>query len=234
MNTGLGWEANGAYLIYAAGTWLGDIGDRSFVKVNNGWAIAVWAIQAGYNSGPMLVSTDQAAAEITPYPYMYSARLYKRTMYFGAGGNLTGEYTTPLPVINQLDLSDVSDRIADLLEVSGFKLHCTDRTRSFLAGFAVGLAQRTWAYMGEVAMRLIQKLITANGTYNAVADGADGYSSVTVQVTPSFVPADEGKVVQDGALVAQTATTVTATGTYTTTTNNQVVVDIPMANGEEF
>lgn len=81
---------------------------------------------------------------------------------------------------------------------------------------------------------LDDKTITANGTYDPSDDDLDGYSEVTVNVPNSYAAGDEGKVVSSGELVSQTSTTKTANGTYTTTTNNEVVVAIPVANGEEF
>lgn len=81
---------------------------------------------------------------------------------------------------------------------------------------------------------LDDKTITANGTYDPSDDDLDGYSEVTVNVPNSYTAGDEGKVVSSGALVAQTSTTKTANGTYTTTLNNEVVVAIPAANGEDF
>lgn len=79
---------------------------------------------------------------------------------------------------------------------------------------------------------LIEKTITSNGTYNASSDNADGYSSVTVNVANSYTAGDEGKVVSSGALVAQTAraATITENGTYTTTTNNEVTVNVPSSS----
>lgn len=54
----------------------------------------------------------------------------------------------------------------------------------------------------------------------------------------SISPSDEGKVVVSGSLVSQTSTTVTTNGTYNTTTNNEVVVNVPgslpSANGVSF
>lgn len=41
-----------------------------------------------------------------------------------------------------------------------------------------------------------------------------------------YTPADEGKVVDNGALVSQTSTNITANGTYNTTLNNEVVVNV--------
>ena len=106
---------------------------------------------------------------------------------------------------------------------------------------------------------LITKSISANGTYNASSDSADGYSQVTVTVPASAVDSgtknitangnnqdvvgyaavdvavpnsysagDEGKVVDNGALVAQTAhadvTPSTSDQTIDTTTNNSIKV----------
>lgn len=73
---------------------------------------------------------------------------------------------------------------------------------------------------------LVQKSITANGTYNASEDNADGYSQVVANVPNSYAQADEGKVVSNGALVAQTSATKTENGTYDTTLNNQIVVNV--------
>lgn len=77
------------------------------------------------------------------------------------------------------------------------------------------------------------KNISANGTYTAPS-GVDGFSPVVVNVPNTYSASDEGKVVDNGALVAQTSTTKTANGTYDTTTNNSVVVAIPLASGEVF
>jgi hypothetical protein len=49
---------------------------------------------------------------------------------------------------------------------------------------------------------------------------------VVVNVPNSYVISDEGKVVQSGVLVAQTSFSVTINGTYDTTANNSVVVNV--------
>lgn len=51
-----------------------------------------------------------------------------------------------------------------------------------------------------------------------MAGAIDDISGVT--------PEDEGKVVVDGTLVGQTSLTITSSGTYDTTTNDEVVVRI--------
>lgn len=74
---------------------------------------------------------------------------------------------------------------------------------------------------------LIEKSITANGTYTASDDGADGYSSVTANVANSYAASDENKVVSNGALVAQTSDTVTENGTVDTTLISSLLVNVP-------
>ena len=69
---------------------------------------------------------------------------------------------------------------------------------------------------------------TANATYNAPYGKA--YNPVIVDVTNTYTAEDEGKVVSDGALVAQTAhAEVTENGTYDTTLNNSVIVNVSFA-----
>lgn len=69
--------------------------------------------------------------------------------------------------------------------------------------------------------------VTENGTTTAPEGKA--YSPVNVNVPNSYTAADEGKVVDDGALVAQTSRTVTENGTVDTTTNNEVTVNVQPA-----
>lgn len=78
---------------------------------------------------------------------------------------------------------------------------------------------------------LIDKTISANGTYNASDDEADGYKKVVANVPNTYASGDEGKVVSNGALVAQSSTTKTANGTYDTTLNNSVTVNVPSPTG---
>lgn len=81
---------------------------------------------------------------------------------------------------------------------------------------------------------LIEKSISANGVYNASEDSADGYSKVTVDVPNTYTAEDEGKVVDNGALVAQTThAEITENGTYDITTNNSVSVNVS-GGGVEF
>lgn len=72
------------------------------------------------------------------------------------------------------------------------------------------------------------KQITANGTADVTK-----YASAEVNVPNTYAAGDEGKVVNNGALVAQTAhATVTQNGTVDTTLNNSVEVAVPEPTGE--
>ena len=68
--------------------------------------------------------------------------------------------------------------------------------------------------------------VSQNGTTNA-PDGV-AYNKVVANVPNTYASADEGKVVSNGALVAQTAhAEVTENGTIDTTLNNSVTVNVP-------
>ena len=71
------------------------------------------------------------------------------------------------------------------------------------------------------------KSITANGNGQDVV----GYAAVNVNVPNSYAAADEGKVVSNGALVAQTSDTVTANDTYDTTLINSLTVNVSGGGG---
>jgi hypothetical protein len=69
------------------------------------------------------------------------------------------------------------------------------------------------------------KTVTANGTVTAPSGKA--YSPIIVDVPNSYTAGDNGKVVNNGQLVYQTAhTEVTENGTIDTTLNNSVVVNV--------
>lgn len=70
IDTGFGWTADPAYLVYNADTYLGRVGGRQFYKTNSGWAVSVMAINQGGTyggnwTGPMIISTDQSAVAYT-------------------------------------------------------------------------------------------------------------------------------------------------------------------------
>ena len=79
---------------------------------------------------------------------------------------------------------------------------------------------------GGRSAELGTKTITTNGTYDAEDDSIDGYSSVTVNVANSYSAGDEGKVVSNGALVAQGSDTVTQNGTVDTTLISSLLVNV--------
>lgn len=70
------------------------------------------------------------------------------------------------------------------------------------------------------------KSINANGTHDVV-----GYANASVNVPNSYSASDEGKVVSNGALVAQTSDTVTENDTYDTTLINSLTVNVSGGGG---
>lgn len=76
---------------------------------------------------------------------------------------------------------------------------------------------------GDITVEALS--VTENGTITAPSGKA--YSPVVVDVPNSYAAADEGKVVSNGELVAQTAhAEVTQNGTIDTTLNNSVTVNV--------
>ena len=80
---------------------------------------------------------------------------------------------------------------------------------------------------GDVTVE--SKSIDANGTYTAPAGKA--YSPVSVRVPNSYAAGDEGKVVFNGALVAQGSDTATQNGTVDTTLINSLEVNVSGGGG---
>ena len=70
--------------------------------------------------------------------------------------------------------------------------------------------------------------VTENGTYS---EEGVAYSPVTVDVPNSYSAGDEGKVVSNGALVAQSSDTVTQNGTVDTTLINSLLVNVSGGGG---
>ena len=71
------------------------------------------------------------------------------------------------------------------------------------------------------------KSISSNGTYTASSDSLGGYSQVSVSVPNTYSASDEGKVVDNGALVSQTTATYNTNNTYDTTKIKTVTVAVP-------
>ena len=64
--------------------------------------------------------------------------------------------------------------------------------------------------------------ITLNGDYDVTE-----YASAAVDVPNTYTAADEGKVVNDGALVTQSSQSIAENGTYNTTLISETVVNVP-------
>ena len=244
INTGLGWECDPRYLIYNADTDLGHAASRHFRKLYNGYAFAFFAITSTYK-GPVIISTEPdnvysyytgtILGPIYDYNFTYlRKRWYVCNMHWMNTTDVSYGVLVPHVVTDE---NVIAYRIRDfksIMKQAGVKPYISKRGWAFITGFAVGLVSKAWLYVNEVTMGLISKFVTRNGTYSAIDDGAEGYSSVVVNVPNSYTSVDEGKVVSDGELISQTNLTVTSNGIYNTSNNKQVSVEIPAANGMNF
>ena len=104
-----------------------------------------------------------------------------------------------------------------------FNVEFEEVTNQFCAEFD------TVVHTGDATLG--EKTITANGVYNASSDDLDGYSKVTANVPNTYTASDEGKVVDNGALVSQTSATYTSNDTYDTTKINSITVNVSGGGG---
>lgn len=81
------------------------------------------------------------------------------------------------------------------------------------------------------AKTAIAQAIVNKGGIVGQNDGFEDFPNDISTITNSYSDSDEGKVVQNSTLVAQTSRTVTNNGTYNTTTNNSVTVNVPFNGG---
>lgn len=78
----------------------------------------------------------------------------------------------------------------------------------------------------------IAESIRGKGVTVGEYDGFEDFSSKIDSITNSYSVGDEGKVVNNGELISQTAVTKTSNGTYDTTLNNSVTVNVPFDGGK--
>lgn len=74
---------------------------------------------------------------------------------------------------------------------------------------------------------IAEAIVNKGGTVGRL-DGFEDFSTDIASITNQYTIADEGKVVSGGSLIAQTAypSTITENGTYNTTENNSVTVNV--------
>ena len=82
--------------------------------------------------------------------------------------------------------------------------------------------------VADTEMISVANAIRTKGGTQAQLEWPVGYVNAVnnIETGHTFISADEGKVVQNADLVAQTSTTKTVNGTYDTTYNNEVVVNV--------
>ena len=97
---------------------------------------------------------------------------------------------------------------------------------SYVAGYMQGKAAGGGGG-GDITVESLS--VTENGTTTAPSGKA--YSPVVVNVPNTYSAADEGKVVSNGALVAQSSDTVTQNGTVNTTLINSLLVNVSGKSG---
>lgn len=92
---------------------------------------------------------------------------------------------------------------------------------SYIIGYKQGEANSG----GSGDINVVPITITENGL--KIAPSGKAYSPISVNVENSYNIEDEGKVVSNGALVAQTAhAEISANGTYDTTLNDEVTINV--------
>lgn len=126
---------------------------------------------------------------------------------------------------------DGEDDLASLPAApAGSTAHCVAEGTDYILGSGGTWEKQPASGGGGGGDTEIESLsVTANGTYTAPTGKA--YSPVEVDVPNSYTSADEGKVVDDGALTAQTSLTVTENDTYDTTLVNSVTVNVGGGGG---
>lgn len=85
----------------------------------------------------------------------------------------------------------------------------------------------------QTARTNIANAITAKGGTVAQGDGFEDFPSDIASITNTYTASDEGKVVSNGALVAQGSDTVTQNGTVDTTLISSLLVNVPSSSDPE-
>lgn len=164
IDTGLGWEADSEFCIYAADTPIGRIINSSFnpewKKGSSGYALAAFVISDDgywYQRGPLLISSDPDNITITGAgnPASGTIRIINQTWYWNwqyITYNTWGPYgpkeydSQGLPQYHCAIASVITNaQIYDIVRNARVIPHISQRAVAFAAGMAAGLATRAWA-----------------------------------------------------------------------------------------
>lgn len=178
--------------------------------------------------------TDYAEVEIsTNVPNSYSAEDEGKVVSEGALVSQTsttytanGTYNTTLKNSVTVNVSGGSTPTLQTKSVSYTPTE-SQQTEQVTADQGYDALQEVDVTVGPIPPQYIIPTGTKSITSNENGIDVTSYADVNVNVPNSYSAGDEGKVVDDGALVAQTSVTKTANGTYDTTTNNEVVISVP-------
>lgn len=78
----------------------------------------------------------------------------------------------------------------------------------------------------------VANAIRTKGGTSAQLSFPAGFVQAIGDIPNSYTATDEGKVVQNGALASQTSRSITENGTYDTTTNDEVTVNVPSGGAQ--
>lgn len=129
-----------------------------------------------------------------------------------------------------VDEESEKNLIPDEDKVQGTKVLVIEGSKEYRMDSAGNWIEITTSGGGSGGVEVESLSVTKNGTYTA--EEGKAYSPVNVNVPNTYAAGDEGKVVSNGALVAQTSDSVTENGTVDTTLINSLEVNVSGGGGD--